>query len=148
MKLIPLTEDKFDCLRPALEARITESNLQDRSNPDKAIRMLRAAYGTRCAGAYVDNTEDPKHVLIMMHFPGVDTFGLQAMISVLYIAPEERGNAANLATMLSAAENYAKINGAEYITGSSWTYRGAKASDSLWRANGFEPQETVYIKKI
>lgn len=148
MKLLPLPEDKFDCLLPALQARVAEANLQQRTSAETILKTLRATYATRCAGAYVDSFENPRHVLIMTHFPGADVLGLQAFISFLYVAPEVRGNKDNLDDMFAAAANYAKLNGADILMGSSWIYRGAKASDLLWRSAGFEPQETVYVKHL
>lgn len=147
-RLYPLPQSKIPILRDIVKSRIEESNLTDRSNVDDCLVKLDRAYDGRVGAAYVDDVQSPKCCLIMTHFPGVVTTEILAHISLVYVAPEQRGNLRVVNTILTTAENYAKFHQADTLIGSSWLYRDSKSTDELWKRHGFEIQETIYVKHL
>lgn len=148
MTLKPLPASQFDCLRDLIGKRIVESNLQKRSTVDDAIITLTRGYDGRFMSAYADNFENPQFCLIMAHFPGMATAGTIAHISLMWVDPAHRGDAEALEVLFQTAENYARLNGADVLVGTSWLYRGSKGTDSLWLKKGYEVQETQYVKHL
>jgi GNAT superfamily N-acetyltransferase len=148
MILKPLRSQDFGCLNEIFAKRIEESNLQERSSVDYALRSLERGYAGRYMGAYVDDFEKPTCCLIMSHFPGMSTSGVVAFINLIYIDPEHRGRSETAKVLMQTAENYARLNSANVLIGTSWLYRGSKGSDSFWQSRGFEVQETQYVKHL
>lgn len=148
MTLKPLRKDQFDCLRSILQARLEESNLTTRTSVDFILTNLEATYGLHRAGAYVDDFDAPKHCLIISHFPSALTHGTVAYINLIYSLPSARGNPEDVKVLFDTAENYARLNGAIAVSGSSWIFRGAKGTDTLWKSQKYEVQETVYLKTL
>lgn len=148
MKIVlkPLRQNQLDCLDPLIAARLAESNLLDRSTVESAKANLIRGYEARYMGAYVDDVENPKYCLIMATFPGMATSDLMAQIVLIYVSPEVRGDVEALNIMVNTAENYARLNGASSLTGSSWLFRGSEDIGSIWKHYGFEIQETTYVK--
>jgi hypothetical protein len=146
--LKPLKRNQLGCLRQVLIERIKEANLTERSNVDHCISNLEKGYEGKFMGAYVDKVEDPEVVLIMSHFPGVATLNLVACINLIYVVPSKRGDTSTLAVLLRTAENYARMNGADSVLGTSWVYRGAEDTSKVWLGNGYEPQEKIFIKHL
>lgn len=147
-RLYPLPQSKIPVLREIIKARIEESNLTERSNVDDCLVKLDKGYDARYMAAYVDNVQDPKCCLIMSHFPGMATSGVLAHITLVYVAPEKRGDIETINVILATAENYAKFHKADTLVGTSWLYRGSKGTDDMWKRKGFEPQETIYVKHL
>lgn len=148
MTLVPLRKDQLDCLRAIIQTRLEESNLTTLTSVDFIIAKLASFYGMRCAGAYVDDVDSPKHCLLMTHFPSSLIHGTVAYVSLIYSLPSARGNAEDAQVLFNTAENYARLNGAIAVSGSSWTFRGSKGTDALWKSQKYEVQETVYLKTL
>lgn len=148
MILKPLRKDQFDCLRSILKIRLEESNLSTLTTVDFILRKLETLYGMHSAGAYVDDFDSPKHCLLMTHFPSSLVPGVVAYISLIYSIPEERGDTKAVDVLFETAENYARLNGAIAVSGSSWIFRGSKGTDALWKSRKYEAQETVYLKTL
>ena len=147
-RLYPVPETKLDVLRGIFKQRIAEAKLTERSTVESCMESLKKGYELRYMAAYVDDVEDPQCCLIMAHFPGMATLGLMAHIALIYVCPKQRGKLEILNTLLSTAENYAKLNGAVYVAGTSWIYRGCKGTDEMWKSHGYEAQETIYVKPL
>lgn len=148
MNLIPLKKEQFPCLREACEDHIKMSSMEERITFANVIEFLTQGYDNRTVGAYVDSVEKPNACLIITHFSSVLTGAVSAFIHLVYVTPELRGTPAPLKALLDSAEAYARANGASFLVGSSWIYRGGRGSDALWKRNGFEPQETSYVKHL
>ena len=148
MTLQPLLTSELDCLVPMLECSISESNLQGKCAVPDMMAKLQRGYESRCMGAYVDNKESPKHVLIMCHHPGLAMQGTVATILRIFTMPEARGETEAVDVMVKTAENYARLHGASVLLGSSWIFRGARSIDALWTHYGFEPQERIFSKTL
>lgn len=148
MILKPLLPDQFDCLKPLLEERLKESGLSKLSNPDYVLKRVKDLYSIRSAGAYVDDFRNPKHCLIMTHFPSMLIDDITASISLIYTRPEFRGNPEDVEVLYSTAENYARLNGAKTITGSSWLLGGGKRDDKPWNEREYALQSVSYIKML
>ena len=148
MTLKTLRAQDFGCLTEIFAKRIEESNLQDRSTVDYALKSLERGYAGRYMGAYVDDFEKPTCCLIISHFPGMATSGIVAYINLIYISPELRGRSEIAKVLMQTAENYANLNSASVLIGTSWLYRGSKGSDAFWKDRGFEVQETQYVKHL
>jgi hypothetical protein len=146
--LKPLKKNQLSSLKKVFADRIKESNLQMRSTPELCLFNAERGYDGKYLGAYADSVEDPKVVLIMTHFPGMATFNMMAFINLIYIVPEKRGDADVVEVLLRTAENYARLNGADSVIGTSWIYRGAKDTSKMWIDAGFEPQEKIFIKHL
>jgi hypothetical protein len=148
MKLYPLLPEQFDCLIPLLAERLEECKLSTLSSPEYILGKLKDFYSIRSAGAYVDDTNDPKHCLIMLHFPGVAVDRMLATISLIYTRIGHRGDPANVDVLFTTAENYARLNGADLLNGSSWLFDGSKRTDALWEKRGFTVESINYVKKL
>lgn len=148
MTLKPLRKEQFDCLRLLLQTRLEESNLTERTSVDFILSKLETLYGMHSAGAYVDDFDSPKHCLLMTHFPSSLVPGVVAYVSLIYSMPEARGDAKAVDVLFETAENYARLNGAIAVSGSSWIFRGSKGTDALWKSRKYEAQETVYLKTL
>lgn len=148
MTLKPLLPEQFDCLKPLLAERLKECKLSKLSSPEYIIQKLNDFYAIRSAGVYVDDVKDPKHCLIMTHFSGVAVDRLLATISLIYTRIGHRGNQANVDTLYATAENYARLNGADILTGSSWLFDGSKRTDALWEKHGFAVESINYVKTL
>lgn len=146
--LKPLKKTQLGCLRQVLTERIRESNIEKRSTVDFCFSGMDRGYDGKYMGAYVDDAAEPTVALVMSHFPGMATFNLLAFINLIYVKPERRGDPKVLEVLLRTAENYAKLNGADTLVGSSWLYRGSEDSSKMWERNGFEIQEKIYIKHL
>ena len=146
--LKPLKKEQFECLRRVFELRVAESNMAERVSVDDIFRKLSTGYDTRCMGAYVDNPDNPQHVLVMGHYPGLLTQGTVASVFLIYSMPEARGDTGAVDVMATTAENYARLNGCETLMGSSWVLGGARPTDALWKHYGFEEQERIFIKRL
>jgi hypothetical protein len=109
---------------------------------------LEKGYEGKYMGAYVDRIENPEVVLIISHFPGMTTFNIVAYINLIYVAPSKRGDVSVVGVLLKTSENYAKLNGADSLVGTSWIYRGSEDTSKMWIANGFEVQEKIFIKHL
>jgi len=131
-----------------MQHRIEEANLVGKTTVEHCLAKLEEGYNARSMGAYVDSLESPSCCLIMAHFPGVVMMGTSAFILFAYASPEKRGTPGLFESIVSTAENYAKLNGASSVFGSSWLYKGCRGIDSLWKASGYEIQESVYVKHL
>ena len=148
MILKPLRKDQFECLRSILQARLEEANLTTFTSVDFVLAKLETTYGMHCAGAYVDDFDAPKHCLIISHFPSTLIPGTVAYINLIYSLPSARGNPEDVKVLFDTAENYARLNGAIAISGSSWVFRGSKGTDALWKSHKYEAQEITYLKTL
>jgi len=148
MRLYPLLPEQFAVLKPILAERLKESHLDKVTTPEIIIEKLTHLYSIRSAGVYVDDVKDPKHVLGMTHFPSLWGKGVDATISLIYTRPAFRGNQEHVDTLYRTAENYARLNGASTLTGSSWLLDGSKRTDALWEKHGFSLQSITYTKSL
>lgn len=146
--LKPLKKTQLGCLRKIFAERIKESKITHRSTPEFCLFSAEKGYDGKYLGAYADNIEEPKVVLIMTHFPGMATFNLMAYVNLIYVAPDKRGDTSVVEVLIRTAENYAKLNGADSVVGTSWIYRGCKDTSRMWTEAGFEPQEKIFIKHL
>lgn len=146
MTLKPLLPPQFDCLKPLLAEGLEESGLVGMSSPDYIIKKLTELYNIRSAGAYADSVESPKHCLIMTHFPSLLTDEVVATIHRIYTRKAFRGNPEDVDVLYSTAENYARLNGATTLVGSSWLFNGSKRTDALWTSKGYKLQSVNYVK--
>lgn len=96
---------------------------------------------------FTDDFDNPKHCLIISFCPGMIHSGMLAIINMIYSSPQER-NQITLKAMLDISYNFADTNKCDAIIGSAWKYKGARGIDSMWINEGFEHQETVYIKYL
>lgn len=146
MILNPLPESKIPNLSRIFASMLSEANLERRTDVTKCIETLKNGFKTRTMDAYVDNPEDPKHVLILGKYPGIATAEKLVIVNFIYSVPEERGNPDAEKAFFRTIENYAAIFGADAILASSWCYKGSRRIDAFWVKNGFEKQEIVYVK--
>jgi hypothetical protein len=148
MRLFPLLPDQFDCLIPLLAERLEESKLTAFSSPEYLLKKLTDLYSIRSAGVYVDDVTDPRHCLIMTHFPGMTLDRVVATINLIYTRPAFRGDTQAVDALYKTAENYARLNGADVLQGSSWLFDGSKRTDALWTKLGFSLQSVSYVKML
>lgn len=143
-KLVPI-------LRPIIEARMGEANLQGRSDPDQAMVFVQEAYDERNGSVFVDSLEDPKACLglIQQRNPLMEK---ATGVSLFWVRPDIRDTLESrklILEMLKTIDAYAAMHGHLAILASAWCYRDSQPQiDSLWESQGFELQERVYIKII
>lgn len=148
MRPIPQTK-LHEVLTPIFEQRIAESNAEGRATVEHALTQLLAGYASLSISAFVDDLENPKSCLIVGLATSYALLGPMAVVHLLWVAPEHRGDAAaEIADMFKTAEGYASMNGALYIQGASWVYQGAEGMDALWGRQGFDLQEKVFVKLL
>lgn len=147
-RLYPLPQSKLENLRSLFEQAQKEMNLAERGDVQAGLERIDAGYISRSMAVYVDDVEKPSHCIVLATWPGIVTKGLLVAVILIYSLPEARGNTEAINVMMSTIENFAKLNGAECILGSSWKYLGARPIDSLWTSHGYVEQETTYVKLL
>lgn len=148
MKMIPVPQSSLEALLPFFAPIIGEMNLTGRIDVREWMEVLGRGYLSKSLDVYVDSLENPKHCLVMSRMLGGVDRGIIAVVRLIYSVPEERGNREATELMLQTIDNYAKIHECSVVLASSWKYKGARPIDSLWIGNGFEVQETTYIKTL
>lgn len=142
MKELP--PDEFFKIRELGKEVVKEMN--GRLTADEAIMKYHRAATAGCLKIFVDS-DTPKHLLVVSHFPGNVDSGFVCAVNLIYSTPSER-TAEALNKMRAIYHKYAKENLCEHILGSSWEYKGSRAIDAIWLEDGFTKQETVYVKEL
>ena len=132
-------------LKDLFDEIIKETNVE--MTGAEAVVKFDRAYNGNYLRIFTDNVDDPKHCLVVAHYPGFVHSGFICVVQVIYSKPRHR-NQISLNQMRALYREYAKKNNCEYIIGSAWKYKGARGIDSIWIDDGFEPQETVYVLKL
>jgi hypothetical protein len=146
-KLYPVPQSKLYIVKDLL-TKAKDELKNDRADVDESLAAVENGYTNKRMGVYVDDLVSPKHCLILALMPGLATKGMLVTVLLIYSVPEERGRADIIDAMMFTIDNYATLNGATDILGSSWKYKGARGIDSLWLSRGYEIQETVYVKTL
>ena len=144
----PLPQTKISVLRPVLETAIKELGIEDRTTVDFLINRIGMGYTARSINAYVDDVEEPKHVLVLEHSHGGVTDEKMVEVRFIYSEESERGDAEAVKAFDEQITTFCEFFNPDVILGSSWVYRGARRIDALWTSLGFEKQEIVYIKRL
>jgi GNAT superfamily N-acetyltransferase len=146
--MIPVPKTKLDCLDEILAQAIGEMHFTGRTSVDFIKKQIARGYDMRCAGAYVDDLEDPTRVLLLSNSHGILTDEKIVVVHLIYVDPKDRGNKAALQLMLEMIEGYARLTGCDTIFASSWVYEKSKPCDRVWLRSGYSPQEVAYVKKL
>ena len=146
-KLYPLPHSKLANIR-GIFTMAKEELRNDRADIDEVLAAIDCGYDSRRMAVYVDDINSPNHCLVLALMPGIATKGMLVTVLLIYSKPEGRTNPDIVPAMMNTINNYATFNGAKAILGSAWKYKGARGIDSLWLANGYEIQETVYVKTL
>lgn len=148
MKMFPVPQSGLEALVPFFEPIVSEMNLTDRINVREWMEMLGRGYITKTTDVYVDSIQNPQHCLVLCrNFGGVDR-GIITVVRLIYSKPEVRSDADAVAVMMKTIHAYAEIHDSNIILASSWKFKGSRPIDSLWIGNGFEVQETTYVKML
>ena len=147
-KLLPVPESLVDNVELLFHQAHAEMVMPAKATVKQAMASMRQGYANKTLGIYVDHVVNPKHCLVLAHVPGVLMEGKMVVVLLIYSTPEERGRKDILDAMHLTIDNYARLNGAETIIGSSWIYRGSRGIDAMWKSRGYEPQETIYHKSL
>ena len=113
---------------------------------EAVVNLDRAATG-KYLKIFSDNVDDPKHCLVLAHYPGLVHSGFLCAVIMMYSLPQHR-NQASLDEMHAITEKYALEHSCDRILGSAWKYKGARGIDSMWLSKGYEIQENVYVKNL
>lgn len=143
MNEVPQTE--LFKLKDFLEEIVKEQKA--RLTGAEAIVKIDRAYTGKYSKCFVDNVNDPNHILILSHYPGTVSSGFVCVVNVIYSRPQNRTKEASDA-MFEAIDKYARANNCEEILGSAWKYQGARGVDSIWMEKGYDIQETTYVKVL
>lgn len=147
MKLQPVPQSALESLAPFFEPIIPEMGLSDRIDIKDWIASLEVGYVGRYTDVYVDDLANPSHCLVLCRTLGGVDRGVITTVRLIYSKPDVRTKE-NTDALLEVIENYAKIHGCSIILASSWKFKGSRPIDSLWLDQGFEIQETTYVKKL
>ena len=134
-------------LKDIIERNIASCNVGDRTSFEyvKSTATLFSQAGD--LAAWTDSLEDPHLILIVTK----GKFGVLnetiAFINTLYI-DEGYQNSSRIQEMVTTAELWAKGQGCDCITGSSWVFRGSKDISTLWENLGYQVQEKLYVKGL
>ena len=113
---------------------------------ERGLETLREGYAYKTVAVYLDDFQDPKHCLSLMLLPQGTLFaGPLVVCMLIYSTPEER-TPENLDQLHLTLDSYAKIHKAGAISGSSWEYKDSRGIAPMWKARGYEKQETTYVK--
>lgn len=148
MKLVPLPQAKFESLRPVLDASREELNMLERGDTDIGLERIEAGYNGEYMGVFVDDVDNIKHCVVLAMWPGIVTKHFICAVVFIYSAPEVRGRRDAVRALTETIDQFAISHGAGCILGSSWKYRGARPTDRFWTSNGYEIQETTYVKVL
>ena len=146
MTLKPVPQSKLEGLLPFFEPICAELNATERITVKEWMEIIGRGYEGRYLDVYVDDFEDPKHCLVLCRMPGGVDRGVVTVVRLIYSKPDHRNDEDAVKTMMTTIDNYHKIHGTTAILASSWKFRGSRPIDSLWLDNGFEVQETTYVK--
>lgn len=146
-KLYPLPQSKLHIIRDLLVTAREELH-GEHSDVDEFLSAVKHGYSNKRMGVYVDDLVSPKHVLVLALMPGIVIKGMLVTVLLIYSRPEFRGRKEVTSAMMLTIDNYAAFNGATAILGSAWKYKSSNGIDSLWLSNGYEIQETVYVKTL
>lgn len=145
----PLPQTKVGNLLPIFNSMVKEANLEERSSGQHCLARLIHGYSLQGMDAYVDDTDNPKHVIIFGKFPGIVTNEMLGVVLFIYSIPEDRGSAESLAAFREQIDAYAQASQVDSLLGSDWQFRGtAMGVGKFWRECGFERQETTYVRVI
>ena len=146
MIFTPLPLTKVDNTIPLLEEAVVSMNASDRTNAKAMAERLKTRYMTRESDAYVDDVENPKHIIILERRECVVTTETMILVRLIYSSEGSRDSPTLVADFREALENYAKVFPCDTMVAASWVFRGSKDIGPMWKAMGFEPQETSYVK--
>jgi len=146
MKLKPVPQSGLEALLPFFTPICKEMNAADRITPHEWMDILARGYAGRYLDVYVDDFKNPDHCLVLARLPGGVDRGTVTVVRLIYSKPDARGDTDAVKLMLETIDNYHKIHGTTAILASSWKFRGSRPIDSLWLDNGYEVQETTYVK--
>lgn len=148
MNLITLKREEISCLISIITNRLKEANLTESSDILRTIEFIQGGYDCRFMGAYVDSIEDPKIALVLTHYPDIFSYTTTCSIALIYVAPELRGKPNNFSELIRISKNYARLNNAKRLIGSSWVFRNAPSISKLFEKEGFEIQEVTYTINV
>lgn len=142
-RLYPLPESKLDVISNIVKLAHMENNLGERCSVEEAMERLVQGYAARCAAVYVDDLSAPSSCLILW---GGSLIVVEVLL--LYLAPELRADREARSVMRNTASNYARLNGADFVLGSSRANATDEWLSKLWLDDGFSETETFYVKKL
>lgn len=144
--MIPVPQSKLAILKPLFEAALKETHLDKRTSNDVMLEKLKIGYDTRFMAAYVDSLESPKMTLVLANYPGLWMEESVAAVLLIYATPQVRALKSTLSSMREQMNSFAAVKKADTLVGGSILFRGARGIDSYWLNEGFEKQETSYVK--
>lgn len=147
-KLYPVPESKRHIALPLAQMHMSEINRPKIFSMDCVRQLLEDAYANRSGGVYVDDLENPKHLLGMVAYKPLISNQILAEIVTVYSPPEQRGDSNIMKVMIQTAENFAKMHGAVAVLGASWKYEGSRGIDAIWKRLGYTETQTTYIKEL
>jgi hypothetical protein len=138
-----MTKDKLKNLLPLAKLCLEERGLSGVSTSEYCIELAEKLYELQTGGVYVDNVDDPKHLIGITHFPDFWTSQLVCSVSVIYSHPDHR-KVDYLNEMLEVISNYAIMNSCNKIVFSTDNRR----LGSILERKGYTYHETVYKKEV
>jgi len=146
--LIPVPQGLLEIVKPIIQLRLAESNLEKRSSVENVFEKLVAGYKNHDKAVYVDSVDDPKHCLILGLYEAIVSDERTAAVHLIWSHPSVRGDIAYVRLMMETTVFYAKAHEAVAILGSSWIYGGAESTNAIWERFGFVPQANMYVKLL
>lgn len=146
-RLYPVPQNKLSCIERLLNAATKEMGMSNHTNVPYSLARLEDGYDTRSAAAYVDNLEDPKHCIVITYVPGMIRNGVVAFFRLIYSLPDVRSPKIQK-ILIETGENFARLNGAVSISGSSWKLTSKRDIGPIWKTEGYTEQEVIYTKQL
>jgi hypothetical protein len=138
-----MTKDKLKNLLPLAKLCLEERGLAGVSTPEYCVDLMDKLYDLRAAGVYVDDKDNPLHVVVLTHLPDFWTSQTICTVSLMFSHPDHR-QYDYVAEMLEVAHNYAAMNGCVRIVAASDNARLAP----LLERHGFQMLEQVFKKEV
>lgn len=147
-RLYPVPQSKLDNLTEICTRVGSEMNPLRAKDAKSMIALLHGFYTQGMMDVYVDDLENPSHMLVMSLTPSIWNNDIVATVLLIYSYPEARGDIDVLKAFMRTYTGYAMLKGATAISGSSWVLNGHKGTDAIWKADKFDHSETVYTKYL
>ncbi len=132
---------------PLIARRVTESGIEHRVSPDKALDEVHRMLESGTGAAITDDILNPSCVGLLQFGSNVVFQEKTCYVLLIYVEPEKRTSPLGV-RLAKFIEAQATVQNCDVINTSSWIYRGGEDISAFWKALGYEEQERVFVKHL
>lgn len=145
--MVPLPFDKLENLIPLLHERFEE--LKERGlKDDRMHHILKEGYSRRCMDCYVNDVENPTHLLVLMRIVDFWESPSFLLVQSVFVRKGFRGDEAWDSAVLKTIHAYAEVHQLKHITAASMCNSEGEPTTRLWDKAGFTRSQISYTKNL